>query len=47
MNDKPRLIERASPLSQVPMDSVRKRQVRLYKVRLFQDETEKPYVEKM
>ena len=47
MSDKPRLIERAFPLKQALRDSVRKRQVRLYKVGLFQYETEKPHVEKM
>jgi len=47
MSDKPRLIARASPLKQASTDSVRKRQVRLYKVGLFQYDTEKPHVEKM
>jgi hypothetical protein len=47
MSDKPRFIERAFPLRQASRYSVCKRQVRLYKVGLFQYDTEKPYVEKI
>jgi len=47
MSDKPRFIERAFPLMQASTYSVRKRQVRLYKVGLFQYDTQKPHVEKI
>jgi hypothetical protein len=47
MRDKPRFTERAFPLKQASTYSVRKRQVRLYKVGLFQYDTEKPHVEKI
>jgi len=39
MGDKPRLIERVFPLEQASTDSVRRREVRLYKVGLFQYDT--------
>ncbi len=44
MNVRPRLIERAFPLKQASLDSLHERQVRLYKVRLFEDEPEKSQV---
>jgi hypothetical protein len=47
MSEKPCLIEGALPLKQASTDSVCKRQVRLYKVELFQYDTEKPHMEKM
>jgi len=47
MSNKPRSIKRAFPLKPASTYSVRKRQLRLYKVGLFQYDTEKPHVEKI